>query len=150
MGYALVIAGLLMVVTGGRGTYQQFGKLIAGDFTGPNNFTYWIVGLGAVGAVGYIDALRTISRLFMALVIIGLFLSNKGFFAKFTEALKTGPVAPEAIAAQSNAYLNSVTSDPRTAGNSDVQAQKKASEPKPFTFGDILTKINPFGSTPAY
>jgi hypothetical protein len=96
MGFALVVAGLLMVVTGARGTYASFGQQVASDFTGPNNFTYWLVGIGSVGAIGYIDSLKTFSRLFMTLVIISMLLSNKGFFAKFTEALKTGPVAPQA------------------------------------------------------
>ena len=97
MGFALVLAGLLMIVTGARGTYAAFGAQIAKDFTGPpgQNFTYFLVGIGAVGALGYIDALRTVSRLFMVLVIISIFLANKGFFAQFTAALKQGPIAPQ-------------------------------------------------------
>lgn len=94
MGYALVIAGLLMIVTGARGTYAAFGKQLAGDFTGPGNFTYWMVGIGSVGALGYIKPLEQFSRWFMTLIIIAIFLADRGFFAKFTEALKTGPVAP--------------------------------------------------------
>jgi len=100
MGFALIVAGLLMIVTGGRGTYAQFATQVAKDFTGPvgQNFTYWLVALGAVGAVGYIKPLQTVSRLFLVLIIIAIFLSNKGFFAQFTSALAQGPVAPLAPA----------------------------------------------------
>lgn len=115
MGFALVIAGLLMIVTGGRGTYAQFASQVSKDFTGPpgQNFTYWLVALGAVGAVGYIEPLRTVSRLFMVLIIIGIFLSNKGFFAQFQKALAQGPQAPQAPAeTSSNSSPGAVQSNP--------------------------------------
>lgn len=112
MPFVLVIVGILMVVTGAKGTYAQFGSQVASDFTGPGNFTTWVVALGAVGSIGYIDALRAFSRLFMALILIAMVLSNKGFFAKFTDALKTGPVAPEAIAGTEARPTFGTSSDP--------------------------------------
>lgn len=96
MAFVLVVSGLLMIVTGAKGTYAAFGSQLAGDFTGPGNFTYWIAAIGAVGAVGYVDALRTISRLFLALILIAMVLANKGFFDQLTAALKAGPTAPAA------------------------------------------------------
>lgn len=96
MGLALVIIGLLMVVTGARGTYQQFGSLLVGEFSGSNNFAYWLFAIGGVGALGYIPALQTISRYLLALVLLVLFLAHKGFFAQFTNALKSGPQQPSA------------------------------------------------------
>lgn len=94
MGFVLLIAGLLMIVTGARGTYAQFGQQVASDFTGKGNFTYWIVSLGAVGSLGYIESFRNFSRLFMTLIVLAMVISNRGFFAKLTEALQKGPVAP--------------------------------------------------------
>lgn len=96
MAFVLTASGLLMIVVGARGTYAQFGQQVVSDFTGPGNFTYWLASLGAVGALGYVEAFREFSRWFMALIIIGMILSNKGFFAKFTAALKGGPTAPNA------------------------------------------------------
>lgn len=95
MAFVLTVVGLLMIVTGAKGTYAQFGSQVASDFTGPGNFTYWIAAIGSIGALGYIDTLRTFSRYFMALILISMVLANKGFFTKFTEALKTGPIAPQ-------------------------------------------------------
>lgn len=97
MGFAILFVGLLMVITGARGTYAQFGTQIASEFRGPNNFAYWFIAIGSIGALGYIQSLQTISRYLMALILLSLFLSHRGFFAQFNAALKTGPVAPNAL-----------------------------------------------------
>lgn len=109
MAFPLIIVGLLMVITGARGTYAQFGTLIASEFQGSNNFLYWILALGSVGAVGYIPALRTPSRLLMTLILISLFLSHKGFFAQFQSALKTGAKPPTPVAPSGSAGTAAVT-----------------------------------------
>lgn len=94
MPFALVLIGLLMIVVGSKNTYREFGAELAGDFSGPGNFTYWIGALGAMGAMGYVPALRNFSRLFMALILIAMVLSNRGFFQRLTEAFELGPVKP--------------------------------------------------------
>jgi hypothetical protein len=97
MPFALVLIGILMIVTGAQGTYAQFGSQVAKDFTGPGGFLYWIIAIFIIGAIGYSDRFRTISHLFLALVIIAMILSNRGVFAKFTQQLKQGPTAPVAV-----------------------------------------------------
>jgi hypothetical protein len=98
MGLPLLIIGLLMVITGGRGTYAQFGSQVASEFQGgKGSFTYWILAIGAIGAVGYVPQLQTVSRWMLTLVIVSLFLSHKGFFAQFQAALAAGPTAPNAV-----------------------------------------------------
>lgn len=104
MGFILTIGGLLLIVTGARGTYQQFGSLVAGEFTGKNNFLYFAGAIGAIGAIGYIDALRTFSRLFLAMIIIGIVVSNKGFFANLQAAIAAGPKAPDPVAQGSGSF----------------------------------------------
>jgi hypothetical protein len=83
-----------MIVTGARDTYAAFGKQVVGDFTGAGNFTYWLVALGAVGAIGYVPSLRSFSRAFMALIIVAMVIRNGGVFDKLTQALQNGPVHP--------------------------------------------------------
>lgn len=89
MPFALIIIGLLLVVTGFQNTYKQFGNQIANDFTGKNNFLYWVIALGVIGAVGYVKELQSFSRAFMVLIIVSIFLSNKGFFNQFQNAINT-------------------------------------------------------------
>lgn len=90
MPFALVTIGILLVITGFQNTYAQLGSQISKDFTGPGNFTYWVLALGIVGALGYNDTLKPFSRAFMALIIVGIFLSNNGFFAKLNPAIVSG------------------------------------------------------------
>lgn len=94
MPFALVIVGLLLIVTGAKDTYREFGTELVADFTGPGNFTYWLAAMGAVGAVGYYPPLKGFSRLFLGLILLAMFISNRGFFAKLTGALASGPETP--------------------------------------------------------
>lgn len=98
MPFALVFIGLMMIVSGARNTHVQLGEQITKDFTGPGNFTTWIVALGLLGAIGYNEKARPLSHAFMALIIIAMVLANKGFFQKLSEALASGPVAPKSPA----------------------------------------------------
>ncbi len=95
MPYAFIVVGLIMIVTGARNTYGQFGAQVAGDFTGPGNFTWWLASLGLVGAVGYIPKLRPVSTAFMTLIVIVFVVAAKGLFPKLTQALQAGPTAPQ-------------------------------------------------------
>lgn len=129
MGLVLLIAGLLMVITGARGTYAQFGSLVAGEFQGQNNFTYWFLSFMGLGAIGYIPKLQTVSRLLMTLVLLVLVLSHKGFFAQFTAALKAGPKQPNSLPSQTSVSPNASTATINSAITSNT--------------------TGPFGSTPS-
>jgi hypothetical protein len=137
MAFVLTTVGLLMIVTGARGTYAQFGSQVASDFTGSQPFTYWLAAIGAVGAIGYIDALKTFSRLFLTLILVSMVLANKGFFAKFTAALKSGPVAPTGSGAPATAalptgsqssMLGAQGQSPGIAGDTGTYGQAKANQ----------------------
>jgi len=89
-----------MIVIGFQDTYKQAGTLIAGDLTGKNNFIYWIAAMGIVGGLGYIKGLENFSRALLALVLVVIFLSNKGFFAQLSSSLSSGTSqAPATIGA---------------------------------------------------
>jgi hypothetical protein len=88
--FVLILLGVLLIVTGIRGTVFDLGRLVVGDFTGSGNFFYWIAALFIIGAIGYVDELRTPSRMFLALVIVALLFSNRGFFNQFVAQLKSG------------------------------------------------------------
>jgi hypothetical protein len=91
MAFALVAIGLAMIITGAQNTYSAFATELATDFAA---FIKWMLAIGAVGAIGYIPNLRSFSHYFMALILISMFLSNKGFFQQFTTAINAGPIAP--------------------------------------------------------
>lgn len=94
MAFALLIIGVVLLVSGVRNTQSQLFTLVQGDFTGDSNFFFWFVSILLIGAIGYIPKLKPISTAFLVLVVLVLFLtkgnpgsSSGGFFQKFTAAL---------------------------------------------------------------
>lgn len=90
MPFALTFIGLVMVITGVKGTQSIIAAQLRTDAI---PFMKWATAIFMVGAVGYWDKARPFANLFMTLVILGLLLSNKGFFAKLQEAINQGPEA---------------------------------------------------------
>ena len=93
MPIALVAIGLILVITGVKNTYAEFGALVKGDFTGQGNFTTWMVAIGIIGALGYVKALKPFANGFLVLVAIVIVLKNGGVFDKLKSALATGPTS---------------------------------------------------------
>lgn len=95
MPFALVTIGLLFIVTGFQNTYKQFFTQVESDFSGPQSFIYWLIAFGFVGSLGYIPELKSFSRASMALILIAMFLADKGgVFAKFNLAVAQGSSTP--------------------------------------------------------
>lgn len=90
MPFVLILFGAIFVIVGFRGTQSDFFSLLAGDFTGAGNFIYWIISIMVIGAIGYIPKLKGLSDAFLVLVLLVLFISNKGFFAQFNAQIKSG------------------------------------------------------------
>lgn len=106
----LIGTGLVLVLTGLNGDAPALYELLASDFSGPGSFIYWLLAMLVLGALGYIKGLENLSKLFLILVIIVLFLDNGGFFTQFQAFLKqtqgttastTGAATPATPAAPS-------------------------------------------------
>lgn len=88
MPFAFLIVGTVLVVSGVRGTTTDLVTLIKGDFQGKDGYLYWMVVILLVGSVGYVPALKPVSRAFLILVLVVLVLkTGTGFFSKFTQSL---------------------------------------------------------------
>jgi pheromone shutdown protein TraB len=87
MPFALIVIGLVLLVTGVNNTQAQLFTLVKGEFTGSNNFLYLAASIGIVGAVGYIDKMRSISNVFLGLVIVAIIFSHAGFFSSLVSQL---------------------------------------------------------------
>lgn len=96
MPIALVLIGLVLIVTAANNTHAQLGAQIKADFTGPQSFVKYALAIGAVGAAGYVKDLEGISRAFMTLIIISIVLGNKGFITNFVAAVNQGPAPVQA------------------------------------------------------
>lgn len=105
MPFALLIIGIVLLIAAVRNTYGAtnavtggpgLGALLQNDFTGSNNFVYWVVAILIIGALGYIPKLKPLSVALLTLVIIVLLISKGnpsntggGFFQQLTTALGT-------------------------------------------------------------
>ena len=88
MPLALLLIGGILVITAVKGTWNDLFNVVKGDFQGQNNFLYWLVAIVGIGLLGFVKPIRPISDAFLVLVVVVLFLSHKGFFQKFQEAIK--------------------------------------------------------------
>jgi hypothetical protein len=84
MPIAFGVAAVILLVAGVRGKTTDLVTLIKSDFTGQPNYFEWMVAIILVGAVGYVDELKTISRMFLGLLVLSLLWSNKNVFSQFT------------------------------------------------------------------
>lgn len=89
MPIALILIGVILVVASVRNTQGQLFTLIQGDFTGTNNFVYWLIAILLVGALGQVKAIKPLSNAFLTLIIVAVLLSHKGVIAQFQAAIST-------------------------------------------------------------
>jgi hypothetical protein len=91
MPFAFIIAGLLLLVSGARGKSQNLVTLIKNDFSGQNNYVYWMLSIFVLGGLGYIQDFRAISRSFLILVVVVLIINEdqngNSFFTQFQAAI---------------------------------------------------------------
>ncbi len=91
MPFVLIIIGIVLLTVAVRNTQDDLFHLLQGDFTGDNNYIYWVLAILVIGAVGYIPRLKPISTAFLILVVLVLFLKKgTGFFDSFNAQLKAG------------------------------------------------------------
>jgi hypothetical protein len=93
--FAFIIVGVVLVISGVKGTSSQLLSLVKGDLTGTNNYLYWIVAILIIGSIGYIPSFKSLSHAFLALVLVVLVLKEGnpnsgggGFFQEFQSALQ--------------------------------------------------------------
>jgi hypothetical protein len=109
MAFALIFVGLLLVISAVRGTTSQLAALVQSDFVGQGNFVWWVAVIMAIGAIGYIGPLRTLSKAFLALVIVVLVLTKgnpqmpagglfRQLYDELNKATATAPAVPTAAA----------------------------------------------------
>lgn len=94
MPLALIVIGGIILLVAVRNTHADLGKLLVEDFTGSEGavgFFVWLGALAFVGALGWVPALKTPSRILLAIIILGIIGSNTGVFQRITEAIANPP-----------------------------------------------------------
>ena len=97
MPVVLLFIGLLLLASAVAGTTADLAGQLKTDLTGPGSFLYWVAALVIIGALGYVPGLGKVSKAFIALAVLSMFLANgTGIIAKFTAAV-TSPGAADPI-----------------------------------------------------
>ena len=87
----ILVIGIVLVAAGINNKIPDLMGLIKEDFRPSSDvpgFHIWVLAIVAAGAIGYIKPLKGLANGFLILILLGLLLSNSGFFTKFTSALE--------------------------------------------------------------
>ena len=125
----LIGTGLVLVLLGVNGDAAAFYGLVASDFTSTTtangntiqSFIWWALAIIVLGALGYIKGLENLSKLFLILVLIVLFLDNGGFFNQFQAFLQTTtqpPATPASSTTGTPAASSQQTTTPTSSSSS--------------------------------
>lgn len=142
MPLALIIVGAVMIVSAVRGTTAQLGAQLKQDFSGNSSFLKWAAAILFIGIVGYYAPAKKFSYAFLALILIGMILSNRGIFAQLQSALAN--IKPATPAPSTTAGLNQPG-----ASFASAQASPFGSLPSTVSgspFGNLAGAINSFGT----
>ena len=127
MPFVLVITGVVLLIAAIKNTYGQttpsgspgLGALLQNDFTGQNNFIFWLVAMLVIGAIGYIPKLKPVSIGLLVLVVAVLVLSRGnpnnvggGLFSQFTTALNSTTTATPAATTAPTTTASTATATP--------------------------------------
>ena len=89
MPFVLLILGMLFLVVAIRGTQGTFFTLLKSEFVGNNSFVVWGAALVILGLVAYIRPIRPAIQALMGLILLVIFLANKGgVFSQFNNAIR--------------------------------------------------------------
>ena len=85
---AFLFIGILMIVSGLKGTQHELGDQLGHDITGAGGFIYWFGAILSIGALGLIPGLRRPSHWLLALILVVIVLHNGGFVSNLVNAIQ--------------------------------------------------------------
>lgn len=102
-----LIAGLILIVTVVNGTTFALARQLKQDLTG--GWVKWFAAVLLIGALGYVDALKTPSRYLLALVFLVIMItSGTGFISMFVQQVTNPGQAPAPQPAGGNPNLPAI------------------------------------------
>ena len=90
----LIIAGLMLCISAVQNTTATLGNAFSSDLMGTGKFFAWFAAIFILGAVGYYKPAEGVSRLFIVLVILAMFLANSNLFSQFSSAVSGVAATP--------------------------------------------------------
>jgi len=115
VGFVLIIFGVAFILAGYHGNAKALFSQIGGEFSGSPSFGKWLLAILVIGGIGYISPLKKVSDAFLVLVLLVLFLSNKGFFSQFSAQFGLGGNGGGLLGANNSPTVNPTNNPFQTA-----------------------------------
>ena len=100
MPFAILIAGIFFITAAIRGNQDALFALLKDDFSGSNNFIYWVMAFVFIVAIGAWKTIRPVSDAFLGLALLVLIISSrrngKDLFTDFLQQVKIGTTGQDA------------------------------------------------------
>ncbi|MDR3562358.1 MAG: hypothetical protein P4N59_13135 [Negativicutes bacterium] len=135
MPFALILIGLVLIVSGVEGTELDLGKQLKTDFTGSGSYLYWAVAIVAIGVIGYVNELKKFSDVFMALLLVSLVFHNGGVFSNANKELASANNSPVSLP-ETDTQTSSGTG---SSGSSNSSGSGKSTASS--VLGDVVSAI---------
>jgi hypothetical protein len=149
MPFLLILIGALLIVSAYRNTAGTLAADLEQDVPG---FAVWALAIGAIGALGWIPGMQTISRWLLALVLVVIVLRNYQGFLSNVKSLGTLPTPTTAPASPASAYVAAPSNPQITAADvsgtaaSNVNTTQAASTSSPLGSLDPSAYLSSFES----
>ena len=138
----LIVVGIVLAVAAIRNTQGNLGTALETDLPG---FFKWGLAVGAVGGLGYVPGMQTLSRWLLGLILLVIVLVNyQKFLAGFTTLETSPPTGGAAAPTPSAAYAANPTAaipvadvTGTTTGNVNAAGQSTIAA-TPLTTGQLL------------
>ena len=96
MAWAFLIVGLIVLTAAikGKDASKDLWKQVKSDFTGQNNFFYWVLAIILIVALGNVKVLKPVTDAFLGLVILVIILAQyrggRDLFSDFISQVRNG------------------------------------------------------------
>lgn len=88
----IIMVAIILIAAGINDKLHNLKELLVEDFSpsgGETSFQMWAVALVFVGVLGYSKTFRPFANMFLALIIVAIFVQkDRGFFSKFMQAIE--------------------------------------------------------------
>jgi uncharacterized membrane protein YgcG len=132
MTIALLLIGVLLIVSAVKGTEHELATRVASDMTGQDGFLIWIAAIFALYLVSKIPGLAQPVKWLTALIVVVIFLNNTGVVNQFITALETadatGPAPAVPLQTGSSSSSSQSGAGGSTGGGSETSELSTVAE----------------------
>lgn len=94
MAWAFLFIGMLFIISAWKDKQSDLFALLQEDFTGQDNFFFWVLAIIILVSIGTFKPIRPITDAFLGLIVLVIVIApyknGRDLFAEFTAQIKEG------------------------------------------------------------